>query len=363
MRRGKWWFVIALILMVIAGWQIIKLLTEKPQTNTTPKPTVKVQAVTETEKEKRQVFTGNVQSVQEAFISPKIDGKIRSILVDNGDYVNAGETVVILEENDYRNSLTASQGALKKAEAQLASTAADYERIKRLAMEGAVSQKEQEDAGAALKMAEGDFETAQAAVAGASDTLGYTRITSPITGYVANRNIMLGQVLEAGTPMMTIEDISSVYIVVNVAQKELGQQFVALGIPAEMEVEGINGRKFTGTVEIINPVANSSARVFECKIRVPNPDAIIKPGMFARVTIKSSTITKVLAIPQTAIINSSGQYFAYIIDDGVAKRQQITIGDVIGRMVEIKSGLKQGQEIAVTNINKLKEGDRVKVSR
>ncbi|MGE5391418.1 MAG: efflux RND transporter periplasmic adaptor subunit [Deltaproteobacteria bacterium] len=359
MHKGKWWLV---LLAVIIGWGLWKgaaVLTEAPGKSTKPIPTVITQPVLMIDKAIARDFSGSVQAREESIISSKVSGKIVDIPVKNGDSLHAGSLLVQLDSIDYQNALQASRGNLKKAEAALTSARATYDRAKLLQASGALSQKELEDAENALKIAQGDFEMASAEVASSLTDLRDTAVTAPISGVVANRNIALGQLVSPGMALLTLEDISSVYIVINADQKQLGK-LIKLGTSAEVAVEGFPN-VFTGEVDTINPVANPSARVFEVKILVPNPGYGLKPGMYARAKLTSDTRQRVLAVPQNALISQEGLYYVYLCEDGKVMRREVKIGEVIGSMVEITSGLKTGQQITASNINKLKDGDVVRV--
>jgi len=359
MHKGKWWLV---LLAVIIGWGLWKgaaILTEAPGKSTKPVPTVITQPVHAIEKAMTRDFSGSVQAREESIISSMVSGKIVDIPVKNGDSVPAGALLLQLETVDYQNALQASRGTLKKAEAALASARANYDRAKLLLASDALSQKELEDAETALKIAQGDFEMASAEVAIALTSLQDTAITAPISGVVANRNIALGQMVAPGVALLALEDISSVYVVVNTDQKQLGR-LIKLGTPAEITVEGFP-HTFTGKVDTINPVANPAARVFEVKILVTNPGQSLKPGMYARAKLTGDTRQRVLAVPQNALISQEGLYYVYLCEDGKVLRREVKIGEVIGSLVEITAGLKTGQHITVSNINKLKDGDVVRV--
>lgn len=323
--------------------------------------TVATAAAQKVTKEDNLSLTGNVEACRQAIISSKVAGRVEQVLVENGLAVSAGQPLVRLESQDYVNALTISQAALKKAETNLATTQNNYQRFKELHQQGAVSQKDFEDMEMALKIAEADAASAVAAAASAGETLRNATISSPLAGMVANKNVTTGQVLSPGIPLMTVEDISSVYIVVNIEQKDVSR--VKQGLKAEVTVDGFGSQSFEGVVEIINPVAKSGARVFETKIKVQNKDLLLKPGMFAKVQIKTGDAEEVLAISQAALSSKQGMFFVFLPDGDKVKRQQVEIGQLIGEMVEIKSGLNDGQQVVITNVNKLKDQDKVKIAQ
>ena len=322
-----------------------------------PTQTVEVQEVEKVFREESIALTGSLEALNEGVVSSKVPGRVSRVLVENGAVVAAGQPLVLLEDTEYRNALAIARAALEKAEANLASVRINYERSRELYQGQVISEKDFEDAQTGLKLAEADVSSAAAAAGNAEEALRSSTVASPFNGVVADKNITPGQVMSAGTPMMLVEDISSVYVIVNVEQKDLGR--IEPGLPAEVAVDSFVSRKFTGIVEIINPSANKNARVFETKIKVVNGEGLLKPGMFASVRIMTGEKGEVLVVPQNSLVSIQGMFFAFIADGDRAKRQQVEIGQVIDQVVEIKSGLAAGQKIIVTNVNKLKDQDKI----
>jgi len=356
--RWKYWL-IPLSLIIALGFVIsVKILDKKniepPEVHS---QTVQVMAAEKVKKENILEYTGSIIAFDEALISARAPGRVTRVLADNGAAVTVGQPLVLLEDQDYVNGLAAGEAALKKAEVNLNAMGANFKRIQELYDSEVVSRKDFEDAENGLKAAEADVETAAAGVAAAREALRNATIVSPIGGFVAGRSVTSGQVLSPGAPLMTVQDISSVYLVINVEQKNLAR--VVPGQRAEATVDAFGDRKFEGRVEIINPAADKSARVFETKIRLANPGHLLKPGMYAGVEIKSGEVDEVLVVPQNAVISVEGLYFVFIAEDDRARRQQVETGGVIDQSVEIKSGLTEGQQVIVTDTNKLKDQDRI----
>jgi RND family efflux transporter MFP subunit len=305
-------------------------------------------------------LTGSLEALQDGVVSPKVPGRVSRVLVENGAVVTAGQPLVLLEDAEYTNALAMARATLKKAEANLSSARINYERFKELYQGNVISKKEFEDVQTGLNLAAADAAAAAAAASNAEESLHGATVAAPFDGVVSNRNVTPGQMVSAGTSLMKVEDISSVYVVVNVEQKDLGR--VKPGLPAEVTVDSFVSRGFAGVVEIINPSANKSARVFETKIKIGNGEGLLKPGMFAGVRIKTGEEGEALVVPQNSLVSIQGMYFAYVADGDRALRRQVEIGQVIGQLVQIKSGLTAGQKIVVTNVNKLKDQDKIIIS-
>ena len=362
MSRWKWWLIILMPLIGLGIWRGYALLERKDLSKEKVKPTVQVQEVQKVKKENVLNYTGTILARDEALISPKVGGKVSRILVQNGERVKAGQSLVELESKDYRTALSASQADLKKAEIQVTTLRSNYVRLKTLYDQGAVSQKDLEEIEAALQAAEADKEKAQAGVQSAEDFLKDTVLVSPIDGVVTNRNIMLGQMAGPGIPLMSVANLDYVCVVINTEPKDL-EIIQRPQITAEITVDEQEGERFQGTVEAVNPAANIAARAFETRIKVANPKHQLKPGMFARIKVIAGAPVEVVAVPQNALVSKEGLYFLFTLEKGnQVKRRQVKVGNITGQMVEIKSGLKEGDRVVITNINQLKDLDYVRIA-
>ncbi len=362
MNKRKWWLILVVVVLVGLGiWRGGQIWLERKATKTElPRPTVVVQTAQKVNKENSLSYTGNVQALNEAVVSSKVGGRVTRILVDNGMRIKAGQPLAVLDNTDYAMALSASQATLKKAEVQETTVRSNYDRIKVLYEQGAVAEKDMEELEAALAVAEADLESARVGVANAEEAFNNTTIIAPINGLVANRNVMLGQMVAPGTPLMLVQDMDTVWVTINIEQKKC--DVMKPGLPALINVEG-SKTELKGTVKIINPAANIAARVFETRIKVDNSEHLLKTGMFVRVKIFVGSDKEVLAVPQNALISKDGLFFLFTVDKDKISRQQVTVGDVFNQMVEVKSGLKVGQQVVISNVNKLKDQDLVRVSR
>ncbi|KJS16659.1 MAG: RND transporter [Peptococcaceae bacterium BRH_c4b] len=364
--KSKWKLLLIIPVVAIIALGVYragaKITADKDKLKLAGENNVQTVLVKEATKEKMENFiqyTGTLEAVNEASISAKVAGRVSRVAVDNGDSVAAGHGLVYLENTEYQNALNTCRAAQQKAQAGLVTARSNYNRFKELHSQGAVSDKDFEDISTALTVAEADVSSATAAVSNAEESLRNSTIASPIGGVVANRNVNVGQVLSPGVQLMTVADISSVYVVVNVEQEKISQ--VRPGMQAAVSMDGYPGKTFNGVVNIINPIASKSARVFETKIKISNKDRLLKPGMFAKVEIKTSGEKEVVAVPRDALTDKQGLYFVFLAGDGKAERHQVEIGQIIGQLVEIKSGLNPGQKIIVTNVNKLKDQDSIRI--
>lgn len=361
--KSKWklWLIPLVVVLAFGMYKGGNLWGKNEEPQKVSVQTVSAKSVEKIKIENALALTGSLEAFEEAVISSKVAGRVSQVAVENGDAVVPGQPLVLLERQDYVNALTASQAILKKAETNLISARTNYQRFQELHNQGAVSQKDFEDMEVALKVAEADASSAAASVANDEESLRNATVASPLRGVVANKNVTTGQVLTPGVTLMAVEDISSVYVVVNIEQKDLAK--IKPGLKADVTVDAYGDKKFAGTVEVINPAANKSARVFETKIKVDNKEQLLKPGMFAKVQVKTGEAVEVLAVPQAALTTKQGMYFVFVPEGDKVKRVQVEIGQIHNQSVEIMKGLKEGQQVVITNVNKLKDQDKVKIAK
>jgi cobalt-zinc-cadmium efflux system membrane fusion protein len=174
---------------------------------------------------------------------------------------------------------------------------------------------------------------------------GLVTVTAPISGTVADREITLGQsVEEAGGKLMTILNNSRVWATANIYEKDLEK--VKIGQQAIAKVASLPNRTFTGKIAVIGSVVEGETRVVPVKAELDNADGQLKPGMFAQLEVLTDkTPTAVLVIPTSAVVEANGRQLVYVENGTTFEPAEVTLGRTLGDLVEIKSGLFDGDRI------------------
>lgn len=305
------------------------------------------------------MLNGSIEGETSAIVSAKLAGRIEQVMVKEGQHVNAGEALVKLESTEQRNSVRTAVDAVSKAQVNYDLAVSDYERYQTLYSQGATSQQTLDTAAAKTRIAQADLSSAMASQSNAEQQYGYGVITAPVDGVVANVTATVGQVVSPGAALMAVQDISQVYAVINIEQKDLAQ--VKVGQKAEVTVDTYANKVFEGIVELINPEAGTTNRMFRTKVKIDNRDGALKAGMFSKVQLATGEAVPTLTVPQGAVIQKQGIYYLFTVVNDKAMRHQVTIGNVTGEMIQIKSGLQVGEKLVITNVSQLKDGDTVKV--
>lgn len=335
---------------------------------------------------------------QQAAIVPRIAAPIRKTFVQRGAKVTAGQVLVELESGDLEGAATESRATLEQAQATYetatqatvpeelqkaeldAGAAKDafdaaqavYQNRQRLFNEGAIAEKEVNDARASMSAARTSYETAQkklqdlqgfgrdqelkAATAqrdaarghleSAQAQLGYSRITSPIAGVVTDLPYYAGETPPAGQPMVTVMDLSQVIARTHVAPREAAE----LKVGDDASIIGADGVPYPAKVSQVSPALDAVNSSVEVWVQADNPDNALRPGTSVKVEMIAQTVPDALVIPTTAVLTApDGTTFAMVIDqDNVPHRRKVSVGIRDSGKAQITDGLDNGQRVATT---------------
>jgi len=305
------------------------------------------------------MLNGSIEGKTSAIISAKLAGRIEQVLVQEGQHVHAGDPLARLESVELANSARTAQDAVTKAQVNYELAMTDYNRYQTLYAQGAISQQTLDTAEAKKRIAQADLSSATNSQSSAVEQYGYGVITAPVDGVVANVTATVGQVVAPGAALMAVQDISQVYAVVNIEQKDLS--LLKIGQKADVTVDTYGSRVFGGIVDQINPEAGTGNRMFRTKVKIDNSDGALKAGMFSKVQLATGDAVQILTVPQGAVIQKQGIYAVFTIENDIAVRHQVEIGTATGEVIQIKSGLQPGSKLAISNVSQLKDGDVVKI--
>ena len=290
-------------------------------------------------------YSGTFEPNKETKISAELQGKINTILVDAGSVVSKGQTLIQLD-----NSLLKLQ--LQTIEVQIEGLEADVNRYTILAKADAIQ-------GVQLEKAELGLKSAKVQKATLLEQINKTTIKAPFNGVVTAKLSEEGAFAAPGVPLLQITDITTLKFTVNVPEKDLSQfklnQSYSLSADAYSEI------LLTGKTTMIGSKANMGSS-FPIQFTVNNTsDLKIKSGMFGKVILKSDNQEKNIIIPASAMVGSENQPQIYLIKNGKAVLQNITISKKIQNKVVVSSGLNEGDVIVTNGFINLFDGANVTV--
>lgn len=304
--------------------------------------------------------TGSIEGLTSNIISSRFNGKVTNVMVEDGQYVHKGQVLFIIDMEELNDSLQMAESSLSQLQAKYEKAYADYMRYEMLHSTGAISVQQLESARTTLLSAQSDVASASAQVNSARKKVSDATVVSPVDGVVANKNVTAGQFVSAGTQLMTVEQMGEVYAVINVEQKYIG--LLNKETPLGVKVDAYPDDDFRGLISVVNPVAGNENRMFRVKVKMNNEGNKLKPGMFVEVGLVTGKPTSALTVPRQAVLGKKGVQYVFTVEDGKAKRVRVETGAIIGNFIEIISGIDDGTQVLINSLDKVKDGDALKVN-
>lgn len=314
---------------------------------------------------------GNLIGLATVDIVPRVGGRIDALPVRLGDRVARGQMVAKIEDREIREQINQAQASLDVNKANVANRENDL-RVADLALgrakasfeAGIVSRQNLEDAEARQSAAASQLTVARAqqVQTGAridelTITLSNTTVQSPVDGFVSRRNLDPGAFANANTVVLSVVDISTVRLVVNVVERDFRR--VGVGVAAEVAVDAFPGEHFAGAVRRVAPVFDPATRTAAIEIEVPNPGFRLKPGMYARVRLTVERKPDALTVARNAVVDVNGVRGVFVPLEEAARFQPVTTGIQDGDLIEIVEGLTEGQRVVTAGALALRDGDRL----
>jgi membrane fusion protein, multidrug efflux system len=342
--------VVVVIIGALAGTKFlqIKKLTSQPYV---PPPDTIASAVAHPEKWQDSFSAvGSITAVQGVTMTPEIAGTISQIAFESGAIVNKGDLLVKFDTGT-------EEAQLKAANAQLEWAKVSAERAHKLRTDSTVSQSE-------LDQAEATFQQAKANADAIQAVIDKKTIRAPFTGKLGIRQVNLGEYVDAGKPIVSLQSLTPVYADFSLPQQDLSQ--IKTGMVVRVSMDAYTNKAFEGTLTAINPDLDSSTRSVRLQATLDNPDQLLRPGMFARIEVVLPKVDAVLVIPATAVLSAPYGDSVYLIEPStnapagtngpalIAKQQFVKLGRTRGDFVAVESGLKDGDHVVSAGLFKLR---------
>jgi len=346
---------------------------------------------------RRQVdVVGTLAAREEVTVSAEVEGRVARIVHDLGDRLNAGDTLVELDQEKLRFKAEEQRAGLDQARArfgasangelppiermpevvsaaaQLADAQQQLERAETLAARSLLPQSQLDEAKTKVATAKAAHEAALAAarqlraeIAARASSLGFAErelrdavIRAPFEGYVAERMVTPGQFVAIKEPIMRIVRLHPLKLTAEIPERFA--PWIETGRELAVRADAYPGQSFPGKIVRISPSVNLRSRAFAIEGEVPNRDGRLKPGTFARMQITTDHIDRALTVPAAAIQNRYGTNRVFVVNQGQLIGKEVVMGDRVGERVEVLQGLDAGTTIVAADVEQLSEGMRVK---
>jgi membrane fusion protein (multidrug efflux system) len=344
-----------LLIAVLAGikfMQIRKMIDQGAQFRPPPE-TITSTEVVSAEWESLLPAVGSLKAVQGMTVAAELSGKVTRIHFQSGTRVRKG--TLLLEQDS-----SSEQALLPGAEAASKLAKANLERADKLLAEKVVSQVEYDNAVTKFRQAIAEAEEIHA-------TIAKKTIRAPVSGRLGIRQVDLGQQLQSGQEIVSLQDLDPIFLNFSLPQQNLSN--LRTGLTVRVTSDAFPGRKVEGTLTTISPEIDSNTRNIHLQATLTNPDDILRPGMFVEAKVVLPAQQQTLIIPATAVLYAPYSDSVFLIEGrpdtpegetGLVLRQQfVRLGEKRGDFIAVLSGLQAGQKLASSGVFKLRNGQQV----
>ena len=307
-----------------------------PMANVTPN--VEVIKASSKDVAQESSYASTVEAYATNNIMPQAGSRIRKINVEVGDYVTKGQVMAEMDRLQ-----------LEQLELQIQNDEIEYKRLKALYEEGGVSQSDFETAELGYKVRKTNYQ----------NLLENTILRSPITGFVTARNFDQGDMFSMSAPLFTVQQVVPVKLLVGISESEYTK--VKKGQSVTIKADALPGRSFTGKVERLYPTIDAATHTFRAEVHVANTDRVLRPGMYARVTVNYGNNHNIV-VPDMCIVKQegTGQKFVYLLNsNNTVSYVPVTLGRHFGTEYEVTEGLSEGDMVVYKGQAALKDGVEV----
>ena len=333
-----------------------------------PMPEIPVAEVSQADVPVTMQFIGQTYGKSDINLIARVDGFLKASHFQQGAPVRRSQLLYTIEPASAQSQVNEARANVAKANTQLVEAKSNFRRIKPLVDIDAMSQSDLDNAVAQLGAAEAAVKAAKASLNYAEINLGYTEVRSPVDGVIGPTNANPGDYVGPGSDIPVLNTVSQIDTVIvkffmpyriYLNQIDKGGAIAFGNISLEMA----NGAKYPepGIFNFIGRAVNPSTGALDVQVSFANPDSLLRPGQFARINATLGVRHNALLVPQKAVNSLQGIYSVYVVDedDKVAYRE-VTVGQTVGGMWLVESGLAPGERVATDGFHKLRSGMTVK---
>ncbi len=347
------WFIV-IIILVFALIMLTRILEEKAQLEAAKKAAIKetstaVRVITlalEPKKLEDKInLPATVESFENLWVKAEVSGLVVNIPVREGQYVRKGQVLVELDDRDYVSRV-------ERIEANYKLALLDYERISKLAEKKIAAENDLDKIEAQLKDLASQLEEAKLALSRA-------KIRAPIDGRLNEIQAKLGDRMGVDKQVAQILQFGQVKVTVGVPESDVDAVFDLK--EADVIIDALDKRRVKGKKLFLSRKPRTMAQLYDLELVVQNSDGRILPGMFARVELVKKVYDGALIIPLYAVIAYGDESFVYIEKNNRAEKRTVELGILTGWQIQVKSGLKPGDQVIVVGHRQLDAGQQVEV--
>ncbi len=373
MDKKKLWIGIILAVMIvpIVFNKIMTVIGAKMAAEAAKRPQiVQVAEVKGEDIYQKTESVGRIEAKYSVDVVARINGWLQKRYFKEGDYVKKGQTLFLIQPNEYAIAVQQAQATVNQNQAALVNSEKELKRAQELVKNDFVSKSYYDQALATRDQNKAALEAARANLANAKLNLSYTRIASPVDGKIGKILITEGNLVNAQSGTLAkIVSTSPIYGIFTLKSEDYlkfkkGDNSDKDFSNMDVKIKLSDGSEYkeTGKLEFVNNEVDPTAGTITLRATFQNKDHLLVPGDFINVTATSKAPHHVLLVPQVAVSDSTAGYYVWVIDkDGLAQQKSIKIGNAINTDWEVLEGLQEGEKVISTGVQKLRPGVPVKV--
>src|SRR5271155_974713 len=337
-----------------------------------PPPQVSVATVLEKRVKDWDEFTGRFQAVETVEIRPRVSGYIDKVAFKEGALVKQGDLLFIIDPRPYKADYDHAAADLKRYQTALQLARIESTRVQQLRESGAVSQEELDERTSTVAQAEANVAGAQAAVETAGLNLGWTRVTSPITGRVSRAEITRGNLVtggnNGGTLLSSVVSMDPIYLYFDGDEQAYlrytqmahnGQRSSSRDAPNQVQVGLANEEGFphAGRMDFVDNQLNPQTGTIRARAVLDNKDGQFTPGLFARIQLLGSSEYSAILIEDRAVNTDQSQKYVLVLGaNNQIEYRKVKLGRVIDGLRVVREGLKPGDVVVVNGAQRVHPG-------
>lgn len=309
-------------------------------------------------------FTGNTQALHTVQLRARVEGYLEKILFQEGDIVEEGKLLFVIQQNTYDAKLKEAQAQLLAAKARLMHSETEFVRFTGLLKQNAAAQTDVDRWHYERDANRADVMAAEAQVELAKLNLGYTMVRAPFSGRVSRRYKDPGNLVGAGeeTVLAEINEIDPIYVYFTISEQDLlrvrgsappggDKAYKQPDVPVSVGLANEEGFPHQGRLDYAGIQVDTTTGTLQLRATLPNPDYQILPGLFVRIRSERPSTEQGLHVPEEAVgFDQAGPYLMVVDDKNVVARRGVTLGPKSGRLYAIRSGLAEQEWVVVNGL-------------
>jgi membrane fusion protein, multidrug efflux system len=327
-----------------------------------PPPAVTVTPVVQKDVDIRKEWVGTMLGNVDADIRPKVGGFLLTQLYSEGSYINKGQSMYQLDQRQAQAAVQQAQGKLDRARAGLAQAHIDVKRYTPLVAQKAVSQAELDKALSMERAAAAELDADQAVLDNAKLDLGWTTVTSPISGIAGISKVGIGDLMTPTTVMTTISNVNPIYVDFSIAEQDymrFAREKSGQAAGRSLQLILGDGTVFPqrGRALLVNREVDTRTGTIQVRAEFPNPGNVLRPGQYARIRAVTEVRKGALLVPQRAISELQGVYQVGVVNaDNKVTIKTVKLGPQLADVWLVESGLQAGDMVVVDGLQRIKSG-------